>query len=83
MKYYCQYCGKDYKDVFTLTRCKCPGHPDGVFKGNHVLYEAEEKPVYTCKICGHKEKTIKALVMKKCPRSPMGTFKGNHEISRI
>ena len=29
MKYYCQYCGKDYKDVFTLTRCKCPGHPDG------------------------------------------------------
>lgn len=54
MKYYCQYCGKDYKDVFTLTRCKCPGHPDGVFKGNHVLYEAEEKPVYTCKICGHK-----------------------------
>lgn len=83
MKYYCQYCGKDYKDVFTLTRCKCPRHPDGVFKGNHALYEAEEKPVYTCKLCGHKEKTIKALVMKKCPRSTLGTFKGNHEVSKI
>lgn len=83
MKYYCQYCGKDYKDVFTLTRAKCPHHPDGVFKGFHSLYEAEEKAVYTCKNCGNKEKTIRNLVVKKCPKSPKGIFKGNHEISKI
>ena len=83
MKYYCQYCGKDFKDITSLTRSKCPYHPDGILKGNHILYEAEEKSIYTCKNCGHKEKTIKSLVIKKCPGSPKGIFKGDHEVSRI
>jgi len=74
----------------TINRCfypyTCqisPHHPDGVFKGFHSLYEAEEKSVYICKLCGHKEKNIRNLVVKKCPKSPKGVFKGNHEISKI
>ena len=49
--YYCEYCGKKFPDVRTLTSATCPRHPDGSNKGHHKLYEGCEKQEYTCKYC--------------------------------
>lgn len=42
--YYCEYCGKKFPDVRTLTSGTCTYHPDGSNKGRHKLYEGTEKP---------------------------------------
>lgn len=77
-RFYCMYCGQDFHSVRQLTSSHCPRHPDGFCKGNHRLYEGEEKAEYTCKYCGQKFHSIRALTASHCPRHPNGFCKGNH-----
>lgn len=34
-KFYCEYCGRDFRNVRQLTLAKCDRHPDGPNRGNH------------------------------------------------
>ena len=75
---FCKYCGHQAASVRTLTANKCSRHPNGAFKGSHVLYEGSEKTEYVCKFCGFKAKSIQTLTANKCPRHPNGSHKGPH-----
>ena len=76
--YYCEYCGKKFPDVRTLTSATCTYHPDGSNKGRHKLYEGTEKKEYTCKYCGKKFPSIMVMVGGQCVNHPNGMNKGRH-----
>lgn len=76
--YYCEYCGKKFLDVRTLTSGTCTYHPDGSNKGPHKLYEGTEKSKYTCKYCGKQFPSIQVMVGGQCVNHPNGTNKGRH-----
>jgi DNA-directed RNA polymerase subunit RPC12/RpoP len=76
--YYCEYCGKKFPDVRTLTSGTCTYHPDGSNKGRHKLYEGTEKQEYTCKYCGKKFPSIQVMTGGQCVNHPKGTNKGPH-----
>lgn len=76
--YYCEYCGKKFPDVRTLTSGTCTYHPDGSNKGHHKLYEGTEKSKYTCKYCGKQFPSIQVMVGGQCVNHPNGTNKGRH-----
>ena len=76
--YYCEYCGKKFLDVRTLTSGTCTYHPDGSNKGRHKLYEGTEKSKYTCKYCGKQFPSIQVMVGGQCVNHPNRTNKGRH-----
>jgi 5-methylcytosine-specific restriction endonuclease McrA len=78
-KFYCRYCGTSSSGVSSLTSSNCQRHPNGPFKGKHVLYEGSEKSQYTCKYCGTHASSISSLTSSSCQRHPDGSFKGHHE----
>ena len=75
---YCKYCGKSFSSVRSLTSDTCSRHPDGVYKGKHVLYEGDEKSEYLCKYCGRKFSSLRSLTSETCSRHPDGNGKGKH-----
>ena len=77
-KVYCKNCGRSFPDVRAMAGGMCQYHPDGSFKGRHVLYEGSEKTKYTCKYCGRRFHDIHAMAGVKCQYHPDGSFKGNH-----
>jgi hypothetical protein len=77
--YQCRYCGTKASSVSSLTASSCNRHPNGSYKGKHVLYEGSEKSQYTCKYCGSKASTISSLTASSCNRHPDGSYKGKHE----
>ncbi len=76
--YYCEYCGKKYSNIQTLSVSSCTRHPNGANKGKHKLYEGSEKPQYTCKFCGTKNSNLESLTVSSCVRHPSGANKGKH-----
>lgn len=80
-KFYCEYCGRSYNDVRTLTSCSCQRHPLGPYKGKHKLYEGAEKSEYTCKYCGTRYRNLMTLTSCSCLRHPLGPYKGKHSPS--
>lgn len=77
-KFYCEYCGKDYNSISSLTASNCVRHPNGVNKGKHKLYEGSEKSKYTCKYCGKEYNSISSMTASNCVRHPNGVNKGKH-----
>ncbi len=77
-KFYCEYCGKSFSSVQTLTGNNCMRHPNGTNKGKHKLYEGGEKSKYTCKYCGKSMSSLSSLVGNNCMKHPDGTNKGKH-----
>ena len=77
-EYYCEYCGKSFKSVRSLTVGKCIKHPDGGFNGSHKLFEGSSKSEYTCKYCGRSFRSMRSLTVGKCIKHPAGGFKGPH-----
>lgn len=77
-KYYCEYCGKEYNSIESLTRAPCYKHPNGHYKGNHKLYEGSKKSSYVCKYCGKEYNNIETLTRNYCYRHPNGHYKGFH-----
>lgn len=77
-KYYCEYCGKEYNNIESLTRAPCYKHPNGHYKGNHKLYEGSKKSSYVCKYCGKEYNNIETLTRNYCYRHPNGHYKGFH-----
>lgn len=76
--YYCEYCGKKFTSVNTLTANNCIRHPNGQLKGKHKLYEGSEKKQYICKYCGQKFSSLTTLTGNNCIRHPNGQLKGKH-----
>ncbi len=76
--FYCEYCGKTYSSVSSLTASNCPKHPNGHMKGKHKLYEGSEKSRYTCKYCGKTYPSISSMTSTSCPKHPNGHMKGKH-----
>ena len=76
--YYCEYCGKKYSSVQSLTAGWCSRHPNGINKGKHKLYEGSEKQEYTCKYCGRSYNNLTMLTAGWCNRHPNGINKGRH-----
>lgn len=76
--FYCEYCGHKSSSVSVLTGGSCSRHPNGAYKGKHILYEGSEKTSYTCKYCGHKSSSISGLTGGSCSRHPDGAYKGKH-----
>ena len=76
--YFCEYCGRKYTSVSTLTSGNCQRHPSGANKGKHKLYEGGEKSQYICKYCGRKGTNISNLTAGKCQKHPDGYGKGRH-----
>ena len=76
--YYCENCGQKNSSISGLTSGGCKNHPNGVFKGKHMLYQGTEKAKYTCKLCGTTNSSISGLTSAKCKNHPNGIFKGNH-----
>ena len=76
--FYCEYCGKKYSSVSSLTSSSCLRHPNGSHKGKHKLYEGSEKTKYLCKYCGTKGTSILSLTSSSCSRHPSGAHKGKH-----
>jgi DNA-directed RNA polymerase subunit RPC12/RpoP len=79
MNYYCKYCGGKASSIASLTGSSCSRHPNGVYKGKHVLYEGVEKAKYQCKHCGASASSIASLTGSSCSRHPSGANKGKHE----
>lgn len=77
-KFYCKYCGTFRSSIQNLTSGNCPRHPDGPYKGRHVLYQGYEKKQYTCEFCGTIRSSITNLTAGNCPRHPNGPNKGKH-----
>lgn len=77
-KFYCEYCGQEFRDVRSLTAGKCSHHPAGFAKGPHKLYEGSEKSSYTCKYCGQQYRSLRSMAGSKCSRHPDGFAKGPH-----
>ncbi len=77
-KFYCEYCGRDFRNVRQLTLAKCDRHPDGPNRGPHKLYEGSEKARYTCKYCGRQFPYFRSMVLAKCDHHPLGPNRGNH-----
>ncbi|MCQ2380588.1 MAG: hypothetical protein MJ025_06690 [Victivallaceae bacterium] len=80
-KSYCKHCGSSFPNVRALTSSTCMRHPDGPYKGKHVLYEGDEKDRYTCKYCGRDFSTIREMTSSTCMRHPAGPYKGKHSPS--
>lgn len=76
--FYCEYCGRKFSSVSSLTATNCLKHPLGAGKGWHKLYEGKEKSRYTCKYCGISFSSISAMAAANCPRHPDGSHKGTH-----
>ena len=76
--FYCEYCGKKFPSIPSLTGASCPKHPAGFCKGKHKLYEGGEKSQYFCKYCGAKFNSLQQLTGSSCPRHPDGFSKGKH-----
>ena len=76
--YYCKHCGQHFSSVTALSNQPCPRHPNGAYRGRHVLYEGGEKETYTCKHCGQRFRSISAMSVQPCPRHPNGSYKGKH-----
>lgn len=76
--YYCEYCGRKFDSVRTLTGLYCTRHPNGANRGKHKFYEGSEKSEYLCKYCGKQFRTIQEMVGVACTRHPKGSIKGNH-----
>ncbi len=77
--FYCKYCGFSSGSVNSLTSGNCQYHPNGTYKGYHVLYEGSIKSSYTCKYCGQSSSHIASLTSGICQRHPNGIYKGHHE----
>ncbi|MBN2769216.1 MAG: hypothetical protein JXR90_00820 [Spirochaetes bacterium] len=77
-KVYCEFCGKDYPDIRSLTQNDCGRHPAGAYKGKHKLYEGSEKSKYFCKYCGKNYSDIASLTQNDCGSHPDGAYKGKH-----
>ena len=78
---YCKYCGTRAVSVSALTSGGCMRHPNGAYKGKHMLYEGGEKSKYTCKYCGKSFSTLSSLTAAGCQRHPDGPYKGKHSPS--
>ncbi|MDF9830601.1 putative nucleic acid-binding Zn ribbon protein [Parabacteroides sp. PF5-6] len=76
--FYCEYCGKKYSNVKSLTGAPCYRHPNGANKGKHKLYEGSEKTKYTCKYCGTLYPSLISMTGAPCYRHPNGANKGRH-----
>ncbi len=76
--FYCEYCGKKFSSVSSLTGQSCTRHPNGSLKGKHKLYEGAEKKSYTCKFCGKSFSSIESMTASHCTRHPDGSLKGRH-----
>jgi predicted nucleic acid-binding Zn ribbon protein len=76
--FYCEYCGKSFKNVAHLTSDACKKHPNGFWKGKHKLYEGGEKSQYTCKYCGKQFSNLVSLTSDTCKKHPDGFWKGTH-----
>ena len=76
--FYCEYCGKKFSSVSTLTGSSCINHPAGSNKGKHKLYEGSEKSQYVCKYCGKSFSSLTTLCGSSCIRYPNGSNKGKH-----
>ena len=79
--YYCEYCGRKFTNVRSMSGLRCPHHPNGENKGFHKMYEGTEKSQYTCKYCGRQFKTIMELTRLNCHRHPNGENKGRHGVA--
>ena len=76
--YYCEYCGHKFPTARMLAMVSCLRHPNGSHRGNHKLYEGNEKPEYTCKYCGRKFKSMLQMCSAPCFFHPDGANKGTH-----
>jgi len=76
--YICKNCGREFRDIATMTANSCSRHPDG--RGPHVPYEGGEKQKYTCKFCGREYRDIGTMTANSCSRHPDG--KGPHSPAR-
>ncbi len=78
MNYYCRYCGIRTSSIASLKTSTCSRHPNGVNKGQHALYEGDEKARYPCRFCGFEAASISSLTATSCPRHPLGAHLGLH-----
>ncbi|MBQ5781186.1 MAG: hypothetical protein IIW10_04495, partial [Spirochaetaceae bacterium] len=62
-KFYCKYCGKEYKTVKDMTFNSCNKNPNSKY---HEPYEGSENSKYACKYCGREYKTIKDMTFNSC-----------------
>lgn len=76
--YYCEYCGTKRKSESSIVSITCLSHPSGPNRGNHKLYEGEEKSKYACKYCGKDSSSIAKLITGACRKHPEGANKGKH-----
>lgn len=76
--FYCEYCGRKFSNVRSLTAANCFRHPNGANKGKHKLYEGSEKSQYVCKYCGRSFPNLISLTAANCHRHPDGANKGKH-----
>jgi DNA-directed RNA polymerase subunit RPC12/RpoP len=77
--FYCKYCGSKAPSVESLTQHVCHRYPTGANKGNHVLYDGNEKTDYKCRFCGHHANSIASLTAQHCVNHPNEKNKGNHD----
>ena len=70
-KFYCKYCGKEYKTVADLTRNSCNKNPNSKY---HAPYEGSEKSKYACKYCGKEYKTIADMTRNSCNKNPNSKY---------
>lgn len=76
--YYCKNCGTKYSSISSMTNNSCTKHPNGTNKGQHELYEGNEKSKYTCEFCGIKYTSISSMTNNRCAKHPNGTNKEQH-----
>ncbi len=73
-KYYCEYCGKEFKSIKDMSINSCKKHPKGVYEGSHKAYRGDSKKKYECRYCGKTARTIFDLVSNKCKEAPRNGY---------
>ncbi len=78
MSYYCTCCGMSYRSPQDVLLNNCNKSKTG----RHVLYEGEEKSLYTCKYCGRQFRSIRDMTINVCQRNPSGGRMAPHVPAR-